>query len=171
MCTPCVVSDPGFRPLLHSALCAQCILQPARLHCGVHSKEVSVGHTHSVPDGALLIPKCQRSILPCCFTIHTKARRHAASCKEEEDVQGKDEEPAAVSCKPLTGSSPRLTCTVCAASSYCRDPLDIVVFSLSALLIKWRLTSNCLGSNVRTCCFISEAVSHHQRHLPYLTHV
>ncbi len=57
-----------------------------------------MGHSHSVANGTGVIPKCQLSTaVPCCSFVLTKAGRHAARFKEEEDVQGKDEEPTTVS--------------------------------------------------------------------------
>ena len=93
-----VVSDPSCSSLLQFTVCIQCILQLARLCCGVHSEEVAVGHTHSIATGPLLIPNCQLPTpVPCCSSVLTQARRYAAGGKTEEDVQGKDEEPTAVS--------------------------------------------------------------------------
>ena len=113
----------------HSTVCIPCILQPTKLRCGVGSEEVSVGHTHSVTNGTGLIPKCQFSTaVACCSFVLTKAGRHAARFKEEEDVQGKDEEPTTVSLSAYSVPAPAhleylelLQCSKCNVIVVARD--------------------------------------------------
>lgn len=111
-------------PPEHSTVCISCIPQPTSLRCGVGSEEISVGHSHSVANGTGVIPKCQQlsTAVSCfCFFVLTKAGRHAARFKEEEDVQGKDEEPTAVS---LSACSVR-TCT-CSLAVLCATPVQLL---------------------------------------------